>query len=123
MKIGIGSARLRRAATALAVALPVLAFGADAAADSFSFGFSTGWHRGSHHYYHRHHHHHHGHYRGYRRHHVYAPPVVVRRTVVVEQPLVVPYSAPCTSGLWRQLDGSVVEGVACRRHNGTWQLQ
>jgi hypothetical protein len=50
----------------------------------------------------------------------YAPPPVV---YAAPAPVVVQQSAPtCTSGQWRQADGSVVNGVACLQPNGTWQL-
>jgi hypothetical protein len=45
----------------------------------------------------------------------YAPPPVV---VVPVTPVV----ASCRNGLWRQQDGSVVNGLACLQPNGVWQL-
>jgi hypothetical protein len=47
---------------------------------------------------------------------VYYPPSPV---VVVPAPVA---NASCRSGLWRQSDGSVVNGVACLQANGTWRL-
>jgi hypothetical protein len=47
-----------------------------------------------------------------------SPPVVVAPPA----PTVVQAAPTCTSGQWRQQDGSVVNGVACRQPNGTWQL-
>jgi hypothetical protein len=47
---------------------------------------------------------------------VYYPPPPV---VVVPFPAA---AASCRSGLWRQSDGSVVNGVACLQTNGTWRL-
>lgn len=44
----------------------------------------------------------------------YAPPPVV----VVPAPV----AASCRSGLWRQQNGSIVNGVACLQPNGVWQL-
>ena len=44
----------------------------------------------------------------------YAPPPVV----VVPAPA----ASACRNGLWRQLDGTVVNGVACLRADGVWQL-
>ena len=49
----------------------------------------------------------------------YPPPPVV---VAPPAPTVVQASPTCTSGQWRQQDGSIVNGVACRQPNGTWQL-
>jgi len=49
---------------------------------------------------------------------VYAPPPATyapTTNVVQAQPT-------CTSGQWRQQDGSIVNGVACQQPNGTWQL-
>jgi hypothetical protein len=47
---------------------------------------------------------------------VYYPPPPV---VVMPAPVA---AASCRSGLWRQSDGSVVNGVACLQTNGTWRL-
>ena len=44
---------------------------------------------------------------------VYAPPPA---------PVVVQSAPTCTSGQWRQQDGSIVNGVACRQPDGTWRL-
>jgi hypothetical protein len=44
----------------------------------------------------------------------YAPPPVVVTPA--------PVAPACRSGLWRQTDGSVVNGVACFQPNGTWRL-
>lgn len=125
MTFGIGSFGLRRAAQVLLLALPVLAFGGSAAADSFSFTYGSGLHN-KRHFHHRPLRHHHRPAFGRHHYHRYyhRPAVVVRRTVVVDQPVVVaPYAPVCSQGLWRQLDGSVVEGVACKQANGVWQLQ
>jgi hypothetical protein len=47
---------------------------------------------------------------------VYYPPPPV---VVVPAPVAAP---GCRSGLWRQADGSVVNGIACPYPDGTWRL-
>jgi len=47
---------------------------------------------------------------------VYYPPPPV---VVISAPIAAP---SCRSGLWRQTDGSVVNGIACLQANGTWRL-
>lgn len=47
---------------------------------------------------------------------VYYPPPPV---IVVPAPTAV---APCRSGVWRQIDGSFVNGIACLQANGTWRL-
>jgi len=44
----------------------------------------------------------------------YAPPPVIVTPA--------PVAPVCRSGLWRQTDGSVVNGVACFQPNGTWHL-
>ena len=102
-----------RALRALAIAVPLALTASTAFADSFSFSYSNGYR----------------HYRPYH-HHFYPRRVVVvapyyyypppPRTVVVQQPY---YTPSCTSGQWRQLDGSIVNGVACLQPDGSWQLQ
>ncbi len=42
-----------------------------------------------------------------------AQPVVIERRV---------YVAECRHGLWRYGDGTIVEGVACRRPDGSWRI-
>ena len=117
-----GASRALRAlafALPLAVAAPLALSSTQAAADSFGFYYGSGFHRGHdwddgwryRRFYHP------------RRVVVVAPPVYYYpppRTVVVQQPAVAP---TCTSGDWRQFDGSIVQGVACLQPNGTWQLQ
>jgi hypothetical protein len=53
---------------------------------------------------------------------VYYPPPVYY--VPPPAPPVVVQNAPsCTSGQWRQPDGSIVNGVACQQPDGSWRLQ
>jgi hypothetical protein len=47
---------------------------------------------------------------------VYYPPPPV---IVVPTPAAAP---GCRTGLWRQADGSVVNGIACQQADGTWRL-
>lgn len=126
----------RRLVGAALVALPALLFGAPASADSFSFSYSSGpGYKGGHgvhrHYVaprhvHRHRHVHRAHVR-----YVYRPPVVYHRTrtvvvdrpVIVDRPVVVAHAPVCSHGLWRHLDGMVVEGVACKQPDGTWRIE
>lgn len=128
LRMAAAPRRLVRAlGIALALGLPMLPLGGGtAAADSFAFSYSSGgWG-------HRHHHH----YRPRHFHHrprgivvlgpsyYYPPPaVLVPRTVYVKRPVVTAYAPSCTSGLWRQNDGSMVEGVACRQADGSWRLE
>jgi hypothetical protein len=106
-----------RALCALAVAVPLALTASAAFADSFGFFYGSGPH----------------YYRPYHRHFyhphrvvVVAPPPVYYypppppRTVVVQPPA---YNQSCTTGDWRQADGSIVHGVACLQPNGTWTLQ
>jgi len=103
-----------RALKALAIAIPLALTASAAMADSFGFYYGSGP-------YYRPYHHHYFHPR---RVVVVAPfyyPPPPPRTVVVQQ--AVPYTPTCTNGQWRQIDGSIVNGVACLQPNGTWQLQ
>jgi len=52
----------------------------------------------------------------------YAPPPPVYYTPPPAVVQAVP-SGSCTSGQWRQQDGSIVNGVACQQPDGTWRLQ
>ena len=117
------SKTLRRTLRALLVALPALLIGSTALADpialSVGHGHGKRWHRPHHfHHHHRFHHRHGVHFR-----HVYRPPVVVYRRVVVDRPVVVTYAQTCTHGLWRHVDGSMVEGVACKQPDGSWRME
>ncbi|HLI12939.1 MAG TPA: hypothetical protein VKY65_15205 [Alphaproteobacteria bacterium] len=51
----------------------------------------------------------------------YAPPPPV--VVAPPPPVIVQGGPSCTSGKWRQEDGSIVNGVACLQPDGTWKLQ
>lgn len=110
-----------RALCALAVAAPLALTASTAFADSFAFFYGSGPH-----YYRPYHHRHFYRPHFYRPHRVVvvAPPPVYYypppRTVVVPQPT---YSPSCTTGDWRQVDGSIIHGVACLQPNGTWTLQ
>jgi hypothetical protein len=52
----------------------------------------------------------------------YAPPAYYTPPAAVAPPATVQPQANCREGLWRHSDGSVVNGTACQRPDGTWEL-